>query len=265
MVTPPLLLGTEPTSSGTPTRQRTVGEIRASGFRRPATFAVVHASTDDPDGSGVAPVTALSEYDAKVRLAEHGVPVSREHIVDTPAEAASAARAIGFPVVVKLCGAEILHKTELGGVRLNLGDAAAVEQAATELLAAGPDGAALLVAEQVRGNRELIVGVTHDAQFGLTLMFGIGGIFTEVLADVAFRLLPASDDEIASMVDDLTMASLLGPFRGEPAVDRSALVAALQGVAACALADDGIDSIDVNPMIVADGRPVAVDALVVLR
>lgn len=209
--------------------------------------------------------SALSEFDAKRLLADHGVPVSREVVVATPDAAADAATEIGFPVVVKLCGAEIMHKTELGGVRLNLADAEAVRHAAGDLLEAGPAGAELLVAEQVRGNRELIVGVTEDPQFGPTLMLGLGGIFTEVLADVTFRLLPADDADIASMGDDLVTAAMLGPFRGEPPVDRTALVAALQGVAACALADDAITSIDVNPMIVRDGKPVAVDALVVLR
>ncbi len=146
---------------------------------------------------------ALSEHDSKQLLAAHGVPISAEVVVATADEAVAAATEIGFPCVVKLCGTAITHKTEIGGVRLGLGSPEAVRSAATELLAAGPAGAELLVAEQVRGNRELIAGVTEDPQFGRVLMLGIGGIFAEVLADVAFRLLPATRAEIASMLDDL--------------------------------------------------------------
>lgn len=212
----------------------------------------------------MADATALSEHDSKTLLADHGVPVSREVVVDSVEEAVAAATDIGHPTVLKLSGAEIMHKTEIGGVRLGLVGDEAVRSAATELLEAGPDGAQLLVAEQVRGNRELIAGVTVDPQFGPTLMFGVGGIFAEVLADVVFRLLPVEDDHLASMLDDLANPEILGPFRGEPAVDRDALIAALGGIARAAGSRDDISSIDVNPLIVADGRPVAVDALVVL-
>jgi len=219
----------------------------------------------------VTSTTALSEHDSKQLLAAHGVPVSTEHhIVDPDAvraadAAAAAAEDVGYPCVVKLCGAAITHKTEIGGVRLGLTSPDAVRSAASELLAAGPAGAELLVAEQVRGNRELIAGVTTDAQFGRSLMFGIGGVLAEVLADVVFRLLPATRAEIASMLDDLEHPAFLDPFRGEPAVDREALVDALCGLADAVAQRDDIESVDVNPMIVRDGRPVAVDALVVLR
>lgn len=209
--------------------------------------------------------SALSEHDSKRLLADHGVPVSIERVVATPDEAVAAAAEVGFPCVVKLCGAAITHKTEIGGVRLGLGSADAVRAAAGELLAAGPDGAELLVAEQIAGNRELIAGVTEDPQFGRVLMLGIGGIFAEVLADVAFRLLPATRPEIASMLDDLSNPGFLGPFRGEPAVDREAVIDALVGLAAAVEDRPDIESVDVNPMIVRNGRPVAVDALVVLR
>lgn len=208
---------------------------------------------------------ALSEHDAKTLLASYGLPVNREQVVTTPDEAVAAAAEIGHPAVLKLCGAEILHKTELGGVRLDLRSDEAVREAAEALLATGPPGADLLVAEQVSGSRELIAGITDDPHFGPTLMFGVGGIFTEVLADVVFRILPVEPDEIESMLDDLAHAALLGPFRGEREVDRAALVAALSSLAACRRDRDDIASIDVNPLIVHDGRPVAVDALVVLR
>ena len=206
---------------------------------------------------------ALSESDSKELLAGFGLPTSIEREVADPAAAAAAADEIGYPVVVKLCGDAILHKTELDGVRLNLGSAEAVTAAGTELLEKGPEGAALLVAEQVQGNRELIAGVTRDPQFGPTLMFGIGGIFTEVLADVVFRLLPAEDADLATMISDLDYATMLGEFRGEPAVDTAAMIDCLRALADCVAADPSVHSIDINPLIVRDGKPVAVDALVV--
>lgn len=209
--------------------------------------------------------STLSEHDAKTLLAEYGVPVSREFVVDTVEAAVQAASELGHPVVLKLSGAEIAHKTELGGVRVGLVGDDSVRLAASELLELGPLGVQLLVAEHVRGNRELIAGVATDPQFGRTLMFGVGGILTELVGDVVFRLLPATDAELDSMLDDLQHSHILGEFRGEPAVDRDALLGALRGLATCALERDDIDSIDINPFIVSGGRAIAVDALVVLR
>ena len=210
----------------------------------------------------------LSESDSKALLAEHGVPVADERVVATAAEAASAAEELGFPVVAKLCGDAIAHKTERGLVRLGLGDAAAVRSAADELLAAArpEDGeVGVLVAPMVRGNRELIAGLSRDPQFGMTVMVGIGGILAEAIADVSIRVVPIERVDAEEMIEDLATQSLLGPFRGEPAVDREALVDVLVGLSAAAEADTTIESADLNPLIVADGRPIAVDALVEVR
>jgi len=207
-----------------------------------------------------------SEHESKQLLAQHGVMVAAERLVQSSEDAARAATTIGFPVVAKLCGRAIAHKTERGLVKLRLGDSTAVDGAAQELLAAAqPDDGdvGVLVAEMVSGNRELIVGVATDPQFGLTIMVGIGGIFTEVLADVAFRLLPITPVDAHEMIDDLDSQALLGPFRGEPEVDRQALAETLLAVGAAAASVEGLTSIDVNPLIVVDGKPVAVDALVV--
>ncbi|MGI9621238.1 MAG: acetate--CoA ligase family protein [Acidimicrobiales bacterium] len=208
---------------------------------------------------------AMSEADAKRLLGEFGLRVSRETVVSDQAKAVEAAEDIGYPVVLKLCGDEILHKTEMNAVRLGLTNPDSVVEAADELLGQGPPGSQLLVAEQISGTRELIAGVTHDPQFGPALMFGVGGIFAEVLGDVVFRLLPADRSDIQAMLTDLDRPEVLAEFRGEPAVDQEALTTALVAIAECALANDDIESIDVNPMIVCDGEPVAVDALVVTR
>jgi succinyl-CoA synthetase beta subunit len=213
-------------------------------------------------------VPTLSEAESKTLVAAYGIPVPDERIVPDPVGAVAAANAIGYPVVLKLNGDAIAHKTERGLVRLSVGDAAGVEQAATELLAAATpaDGpVSLLVAPMLAGNRELIAGLHHDEQFGPTVMLGVGGILAEAIADVAFRLVPLTSVDAEELIDDLETQKLLGPFRGEPAVDRDALVQVITGLAALAEARPDVASVDLNPLIVVAGRPVAVDALVELR
>jgi acetyl-CoA synthetase (ADP-forming) len=166
---------------------------------------------------------------------------------------------------LKLGGAAIAHKTERGLVRLSLGDDDAVAAAADELLAAArpEDGEVhLLVAPMLQGNRELIAGLHHDEQFGMTVMLGIGGVLTEALADVSFRLVPITRLDAAEMIDDLATQTLLGEVRGEPALDRDAMADVLVALSAAAEADPSIVGADLNPLIVVDGQPVPVDALV---
>ena len=189
-----------------------------------------------------------------------------EREVATAELAAQAAAEIGFPVVAKLCGDAIAHKTERGLVRLKLTSAQAVHEAATGLLAAArPDDGlvTVLVAPMVQGNRELIAGVVRDPQFGASVMLGIGGILAEAIADVVFRPAPLDRVTAHEMIADLATQKLLGEFRGEAAVDREKLVDVLVGLGKLASERSDIASIDVNPLIVrADGVPIAVDALV---
>ena len=189
-----------------------------------------------------------------------------EREVATAELAGLAATEIGFPVVAKLCGDAIAHKTERGLVRLKLGSAQAVNDAAADLLAAArpEDGpVTVLVAPMVQGNRELIAGVVRDPQFGASVMLGIGGILAEAIADVVFRPAPLDRVTAHEMVADLATQKLLGEFRGEAAVDREKLVDVLVGLGKLASERSDIASIDVNPLIVrADGVPIAVDALV---
>jgi acetate---CoA ligase (ADP-forming) subunit beta len=209
----------------------------------------------------------LSEAESKALLARHGVPIPAEELAATAEEAVEAAGRIGFPVVVKLCGAAIAHKTERGLVKLGLRDPAAVEAAATELLAAArpEDGdVGLLVGAMVSGARELIAGFVRDDQFGPCVMLGIGGVLAEALGDVAFRLAPLDRVDADDLVDELSNQALLGAVRGEPAVDRAALAQVLLGLSAVGEGDERIRSIDLNPLIVSGGVPLAVDALVEL-
>ncbi|MGB3056125.1 MAG: acetate--CoA ligase family protein [Acidimicrobiales bacterium] len=207
----------------------------------------------------------LSEADSKSLLASFGVRFAAERIVTSPDDAAAAADEIGFPAVVKLNGDAIAHKTERGLVRLRLPDADSVRAAGAELLsqARPEDGpVSLLVAPMLQGNRELIAGLAHDPQFGMTVMIGVGGVLAEAIADVAIRPVPVTATDASEMIDDLSTRSLLEAFRGEPAVDRQALIEVILALSAAAAADPRIVSVDLNPLIVVDGTPIAVDALV---
>ena len=216
----------------------------------------------------VEPGSTLSESASKRLLRDVGVPMADEREVSSAGDAVAAADELGYPVVAKLCGDAIAHKTERGLVRLRLADAGSVLLAATDLLAAATpaDGdVTVLIAPMVAGNRELIAGVVRDPQFGANVMLGVGGVLAEAIADVVFRPVPISAVDAADMIDSLATQKLLGPFRGEAAVDRDALGAMLLGLSAASQARPDIASIDVNPLIIrADGAPVAVDALVEL-
>jgi len=211
---------------------------------------------------------ALSEAESKKLLADYGVPVVEEGTARTVEEARLAAEALGFPVVLKACGEGLTHKTELGLVCLGLADPGAVIRAAEEIEARLPDGvtAEFLVQRQIQGRREFLVGLTRDLQFGPCVSFGLGGVMTEALEDVSFRVAPLQTVDAEEMIDDIRASKLLGPFRGEPAVDREILVATLLGLSRLGLERDDVQEVDLNPLVVdsATGRPVAVDALVVL-
>jgi succinyl-CoA synthetase beta subunit len=210
----------------------------------------------------------LSEADSKELLGTFGVPFPDERVVSTADAAVGAADEIGYPVVVKLGGDAIAHKTERGLVRLGLASADQVRDAAESLLAAATrdDGEVhLLVAPMLRATRELIAGLHDDPQFGMTVMLGVGGVLAEAVADVAFRLVPITRTDAEEMIDDLALQRLLEPFRGEPAVDRSAVADVLLGLSEAAARRPDIVAADLNPLLVVDGRPVAVDALVEMR
>ena len=210
--------------------------------------------------------STLSESDSKKLLSSFNIPFASEVVTFSVTDAVSSASQMGFPVVVKLGGEKIAHKTERGLVRLRLNDEESVTAAATELLAAATaeDGEVhLLVAPMISGTRELIAGMLVDPQFGPTVMLGIGGVMAEVIADVAFRPAPIDEAGALSMINSLRMQGLLDPFRGEAAVDKAQLVSVLLGLSRVATERADIVSVDINPLIVkSNGELVAVDALV---
>jgi len=209
----------------------------------------------------------LSEHESKRLLAEHGIPVPDERLVTTPEAAAEAAEALGYPVALKLCGRALAHKSERGLVKLGVADRASVLAQARELFACvrpGDGDVGLLVAPMLRGRREVIAGLVRDAQFGPCVMFGLGGIFAEALDDVAFAAAPLAPGDAEGLIDSLACQKLLGAFRGEPAADREALARVLEGLARIGVERPDVRSIDLNPLILVEGRPVVADALVEL-
>lgn len=208
---------------------------------------------------------ALSEYESKRVIAAANVPVTREAVVHSRQEAVEQAARMGFPVVLKGSSPTLTHKTEMGMVRVNLKDANDVARAYDDLMGKGVDLEGVLIQEMVKGNREFVIGLTRDPQFGPCVMFGMGGIFTEALKDVAFRVAPLTEDDAREMIGEIRAAKLLDAFRGESAVDQDVLVQALVGIGNLGLAHEDIAEIDINPLIVTGGKPLAVDALVILK
>ena len=210
----------------------------------------------------------LSEIESMELLGAAGLPVVPSIRAATPDTAVEAAEDIGYPVVLKVDAAGHAHKSESGGVRLGLGDADAVREAAADLLALRlPDQATLrgvLVAQQAEGGVELIVGVERDPQFGPVVVVGLGGALTEVLDDVALRLAPVAPAVAAEMLGDLRGAPLLQGYRGSPPVDLDAVCDLVVAVGRLAAERDDIAELDLNPVIATASGVTIVDALVVL-
>jgi succinyl-CoA synthetase beta subunit len=208
---------------------------------------------------------ALSEFESKRVIATAGIPVTKEIFVKSKQDAFRAAKDIGFPVVVKGCSANLVHKTENALVKLNISDEDELACAYDEIMGGGVDVEGILIQEMVKGEREFVIGLTRDPQFGPCVMFGLGGIFTEVLKDVTFRVAPLTENDALEMISEIQSRKLLDKFRGSPAVNKEILANALIGIGNLALENEQIAEIDVNPVIIREDRPVAVDAVVVLR
>jgi len=207
----------------------------------------------------------LSEYESKLLLAQYGIPVTREIVVEDEIDLISAARDIGYPLVLKGCSSEISHKTETDIIRL---DIRTDEEATTAFrqIKANMNGrpGGVLVQEMVRGQRELMAGLTRDPQFGPCVMFGLGGIFTEILKDVSFRLAPLKPLDALDMMQEIKGHKILEAVRGMEPADKDMLVQVLIRLGDIGVENDPIKEIDINPLIIRGGKPVAVDALVVL-
>jgi acetate---CoA ligase (ADP-forming) subunit beta len=208
----------------------------------------------------------LSEQESKQFLAAYGVPVTREIAVDNRDALIKAAKDIGFPLVLKGNAPEISHKTEMNLVRIDIRSEQEAVTVFDELMKAisGTRGN-VLVQEMVKGKRELVVGLTRDPQFGPCVMFGLGGIFTEILRDVSFRVAPLEKRDALEMMEEIKGHKILEEVRGMGKADLDQLSQILIQVGKIGMDYEAVKEIDINPLILnANGTCVAVDALVVL-
>jgi acetyltransferase len=209
--------------------------------------------------------TALDEYEAKKLLSLYGIPVSKEKLAADLNSALAAADDITYPVAVKVCSREILHKTESGMVFLNRKNKEEVTEAFNLIQEKAGKNTPVLISSMVKGDREMLCGMVKQKGFGTCVVFGIGGIFAEALNDTSFRIAPVALSEAEEMIDDIRAKKLLGKFRGMPAVDRNALSCLIQALSFLPFLHPEIAEVDINPLIINGSQPVAVDALIVLE
>lgn len=209
--------------------------------------------------------TTLSEYESKLVLTHYQIPIAKEKLCKDKKDLKEAAREIGFPMVLKGNAPDITHKTEKDLIRLDIRNEAEAGQAFNEILERmNGSSKTILVQEMVKGKREFLAGLTRDPQFGPCVMFGLGGIFTEILKDVSFRVAPFDRREALEMMAETKASKMLEAIRGMEAVDKNALGDILVRLGQIGLEQEKIKEIDINPLIISGARPVAVDALIVL-
>lgn len=208
----------------------------------------------------------LSEYEAKQVLSAYGIPITKEVLAKDKAGLESGLKKIGFPLVMKGCSADIAHKTEKGLIHVDIRTAAEAKKAFREILA-GMEGyeGGVLMQEMIKGRRELVMGLTRDPQFGPCVMFGLGGIFTEILHDVSFRRAPLEIRDTKEMMQEIKGHKILDAVRGMEAADQKLLSEMLISVGHIGLDFDNVMEIDLNPVILSGSKPVVVDALIVLK
>ena len=212
----------------------------------------------------------LLETEARDLLSLYGIALPPATLAKTPDEAADAAKAVGFPVALKIVSPEIIHKSDAGGILLNLGDEQAVREGFAQVVAnAGRVSSpkkilGALVAPMARKGQECIIGMIRNPQFGAVLMFGLGGIFVEVLKDVSFRVIPPTDLDLEEMIHEIKGYPLLSGVRGQKPKDTGILKEVLQRVAQLAADHPEIAEVDINPIIVHEQGASVVDARVII-
>lgn len=214
--------------------------------------------------------TVLTEIESKRILGEAGIGCTDTRLARSRDEALALAEAIGYPVVLKVSSADITHKSDAGGVKVNLANRAAVQAAYDDILNSArrifPDAGIEGVSVQgmARPGIEVIMGMTRDAKFGPVLMFGLGGILVEVLKDVSFRVAPLEKNDAAEMIGEIQGRRLLEGYRGQDAADKACLEDLLLKLSAFADARPEIAEIDINPVFAYKDGAVVVDARIIL-
>ncbi|MHA1734482.1 MAG: acetate--CoA ligase family protein [Promethearchaeota archaeon] len=209
----------------------------------------------------------LTEYESKQVLEVVGMPITRQELVTSKGDAVKAASEIGFPVVMKLMAADVVHKSDAGAVKLRLSDGAAVEQAFDELMQIPAEGEKKVSVQEMAPEpiTEVIVGMTTDPQFGPALMFGIGGILVEIMKDVSFRIAPITEFDADEMIHEIKGFKILDGYRGKPRADIDALKRLLLQVSDLVTKYDVIDQMDLNPVFVYPDGIKVVDARIILK
>ncbi len=209
--------------------------------------------------------TVLSEHESKAVLRAYGIRVTKEREVYDESGLRDALAEIGFPLVVKASDPSISHKTERGLVHVDIRSEQEALAAFSRIMDEANAGTVrVLVQEMIKGDRELVAGVTRDPQFGPCVMFGLGGIFTEILQDISFRVAPVDRSEALEMIREIRGRKILEGVRGMPAADLDQLADILIQLGQIGIERDEIKEIDINPIILSENGPVAVDALIVL-
>jgi succinyl-CoA synthetase beta subunit len=210
--------------------------------------------------------TLLSEYESKQFLSAYQIPVTREFLVTTKSELIHATNIIGYPLVLKGSAGDLIHKTEQNVVRMDIRNDDEAEIAFKDIMKIlNGTGGAVLVQDLVKGRRELVIGMTRDHQFGVSVMFGLGGIFTEILEDVTFRLAPLDKRDALEMMEEIRGRRILENIRGMEAADLDQLGEILIQVGRIGIEHDIIKEIDINPVIISEGKGIAADALILLE
>jgi acyl-CoA synthetase (NDP forming) len=214
--------------------------------------------------------TALNLQESRSVMEKVGVPFNRSHMATSVEDAVAASSEVGFPLVMKIVSPQIIHKTEVGGVVVGVNSPEDVEKEygamVERALKAVPDAQikGVMLEEMVSGT-EFIVGTTEDVQFGPMIMFGVGGIFVEVYKDVAFRLIPINDRDALDMLGELKGKAILEGARGLPKADKGKLSEVLKGVSKLIEEHPSIAELDINPLMITERGPVAVDARIILK
>ncbi|MBN1636348.1 MAG: acetate--CoA ligase family protein [Deltaproteobacteria bacterium] len=206
---------------------------------------------------------SVDEFTAKAILKTYSIPVTNEDIVQTLEQAMAVADKIGYPVALKGCSPVIQHKTEQGMVFLDINDSDDLSQA-FEKIRSKDSGIPLLVSQMLKGEREFMTGISSFPGFPPCVLFGLGGIYTEALHDIAIRLAPLGRDDAEEMILSLSSSKLIGPYRGMPPVDMEALSSILMNLSQLAIHFPRIKEIDLNPIIVVNGKPKVADALFIM-
>ena len=210
--------------------------------------------------------TTLSEYESKQVLSAYQIPVTREFLVYNEENLIKAAQEIGYPLVLKGCDAKIAHKTEKNLIRTAIDSKEKAITAFNDIQAGMTENnAAVIVQEMIIGRRELVAGLIRDHQFGPSVMFGIGGIFTEIFNDVTFRIAPLNKQDALEMMDEIRGKQILDAVRGMMAADRDQLSDILIRIGQIGIENKMIREIDINPIIISKGRGIVVDAMIVLE